>query len=109
MAVSPARAVAFDVLLRVERDRAFAPDAMHAARSGFAGLSLEDRHLCQQLVMGLCAGNRRSMRRSSRRWGPVERLPDWIQRYCSRFAWVVISFFIWTGCRRMPRSAKAWS
>ncbi len=49
--LSPARAVAFDILLRVERDRAYATELLHSDR--LRDLPEADRGLCMQLVMGV--------------------------------------------------------
>jgi 16S rRNA (cytosine967-C5)-methyltransferase len=51
MPVSPARAAAFDILLRVERDLAFASDLLHAPET--ATLSREDHALTTELVMSV--------------------------------------------------------
>ncbi|HEY3930452.1 MAG TPA: 16S rRNA (cytosine(967)-C(5))-methyltransferase RsmB [Candidatus Koribacter sp.] len=50
MPVSPSRAAAFDILLRVERDRAFASDLLHSDRLN--NLSQQDRGLATELVLG---------------------------------------------------------
>src|SRR2546429_6500633 len=50
MAVSPARAAAFDILLRVERQDAYASELLHSSR--FANLSTQDHGLTTELVMG---------------------------------------------------------
>ena len=52
MKVSPARAAAFDALLRVERDAAFATDALDA-RLEEAQAKREDAALATELVMGV--------------------------------------------------------
>jgi 16S rRNA (cytosine967-C5)-methyltransferase len=51
MSVSPARAAAFDILLRVERERAFATELLHSPR--FGQLSPVDHGLATELVMGV--------------------------------------------------------
>lgn len=51
MPVSPARAVAFDILLRVEQEAAYASELLHAAR--YAKLSPADHALATELVMGV--------------------------------------------------------
>lgn len=51
MAVSPARAAAFDILLRVERDRSYASELLHSSR--LAKLSSSDHGLATELVMGV--------------------------------------------------------
>jgi 16S rRNA (cytosine967-C5)-methyltransferase len=51
MAVSPARAAAFDVLLRVEQQDAYASELLHSSR--FAKLSPQDHGLTTELVMGV--------------------------------------------------------
>ena len=51
MPVSPARAAAFDILLRVARQDAYASELLHAARVG--RLSVADRALATELVMGV--------------------------------------------------------
>src|SRR6478672_12446666 len=51
MAVSPARAAAFNILLRVERESSYAVELLH---SGLLDeLSLVDRHLATEIVMGV--------------------------------------------------------
>src|SRR6266496_3307688 len=49
MKVSPARAAAFDILLRVERERAFTSVLLPQYESK---LSERDRSLCHKLVLG---------------------------------------------------------
>jgi 16S rRNA (cytosine967-C5)-methyltransferase len=51
MAVSFARAAAFDVLLRVERDAAYATELLHSKK--IDELSLADRGLTHEIVMGV--------------------------------------------------------
>ena len=51
MQVSPARAAAFDILLRVERTDAYAAELLHSFR--FARLSTADHSLLTELVMGV--------------------------------------------------------
>src|SRR5436190_14707779 len=51
MAVSPARAAAFDILLRVEQQDAYASELLHSPR--FAKLSPQDHGLTTELVMGV--------------------------------------------------------
>ena len=51
MAVTPARAAAFEILLKVEREDAYASDLLHAAR--FEKLSSNDHGLTTELVMGV--------------------------------------------------------
>src|SRR2546430_1204193 len=51
VAVSPARAVAFDILQEVETRESFAVDLLHSRRT--AELSPPDVALCMQLVMGV--------------------------------------------------------
>jgi 16S rRNA (cytosine967-C5)-methyltransferase len=51
MAVSPARAAAFEILLRVERDESYASELLHSAR--LAKLSSSDHGLVTELVMGV--------------------------------------------------------
>ncbi|MGC1449443.1 MAG: 16S rRNA (cytosine(967)-C(5))-methyltransferase RsmB [Candidatus Sulfotelmatobacter sp.] len=50
-AVSPARAAAFDILLRVERESSYASDLLHSA--AHARLSTPDHALATELVMGV--------------------------------------------------------
>src|SRR5947209_7483395 len=50
MKISPARAAAFDVLLRVERDRAFTSTLLPSYEGS---LSPADRALCHELVLGI--------------------------------------------------------
>jgi 16S rRNA (cytosine967-C5)-methyltransferase len=51
MAVSLARAAAFDILLRVERDAAYATELLHSRK--IDELSLADRGLTHEIVMGV--------------------------------------------------------
>ncbi|MGD0509811.1 MAG: transcription antitermination factor NusB, partial [Terriglobales bacterium] len=51
MAVSPARAAALEILLRVEREEAYASELLHSAR--LAKLSSRDHGLVTELVMGV--------------------------------------------------------
>jgi 16S rRNA (cytosine967-C5)-methyltransferase len=51
MAVSPARAVAFEILLRVEREDSYAAELLHSAL--LAKLSARDHGLATELVMGV--------------------------------------------------------
>src|SRR5277367_6221971 len=51
MPVSPARAAAFDILLRVERESAYASELLHSPTH--ANLSAADRALATELVMGV--------------------------------------------------------
>ena len=51
MAVSPARAVAFEILLRVEREESYAAELLHSER--VAKLSSRDHGLATELVMGV--------------------------------------------------------
>jgi 16S rRNA (cytosine967-C5)-methyltransferase len=51
MAVSPARAAAFDILLRVEQQDAYGSELLHSSR--FAKLSPQDHGLTTELVMGV--------------------------------------------------------
>ena len=51
MPVSPARAAAFDILLRVERDSAYASELLHSAK--YDQLSTADHALSTELVMGV--------------------------------------------------------
>lgn len=51
MAVSPARAAAFNILLRVERESAYAVELLHS--SLLAELSPIDRNLATEIVMGV--------------------------------------------------------
>jgi len=51
MPVSPARAAAFEVLLRVEREQSYAPELLHSSR--FAKLSPSDHGLATEIVMGV--------------------------------------------------------
>jgi 16S rRNA (cytosine967-C5)-methyltransferase len=50
MPISPARLAAFSILLRVERDRAYASDLLHA--SDLNSLAVADRALATEIVMG---------------------------------------------------------
>jgi len=49
--VSPARAAAFDILLRVERHGAYASELLHSSR--YQELSAADHALCTELAMGV--------------------------------------------------------
>jgi 16S rRNA (cytosine967-C5)-methyltransferase len=49
--ISPARAAAFDILLRVERQGAYASELLHSSR--YEKLSPADHALCTELVMGV--------------------------------------------------------
>jgi len=51
MAVSPARAAAFEILLRVERDESYASELLHSSR--LTKLSSSDHGLATELVMGV--------------------------------------------------------
>jgi 16S rRNA (cytosine967-C5)-methyltransferase len=51
MAVSPARAATFEILLRVERDESYASELLHSSR--LAKLSSSDHGLATELVMGV--------------------------------------------------------
>jgi len=51
MRVSPARTAAFEILLRGERDRAYASELLHS--SGLSTLSVRDHGLATELVMGV--------------------------------------------------------
>jgi 16S rRNA (cytosine967-C5)-methyltransferase len=51
MSASPARAAAFDILIRVERDSSFASELLHSAT--YEGLSTPDHALATELVMGV--------------------------------------------------------
>jgi 16S rRNA (cytosine967-C5)-methyltransferase len=51
MPVSPARSVAFEILLRVEREDSYAAELLHSTR--LAKLSPRDHGLATELVMGV--------------------------------------------------------
>jgi 16S rRNA (cytosine967-C5)-methyltransferase len=51
MAVSPARLAAFDLLLRIETQAAYASELLNSER--VAALSAADRRLCMEIVMGV--------------------------------------------------------
>ncbi len=51
MPVSPARAAAFDILLRVERESSYASELLHSAT--YKNLSAPDHNLATELVMGV--------------------------------------------------------
>jgi 16S rRNA (cytosine967-C5)-methyltransferase len=51
MPISPARTAAFDILLRVEREEAYASELLHSAQ--YATLSSADHALATELVMGV--------------------------------------------------------
>ena len=75
MAVSPARAAAFEILLKVEREQSYASELLHSAR--FAKLSSADHGLATELVMGVLRWrsllDRRVARASSQK---LERMDD---------------------------------
>jgi 16S rRNA (cytosine967-C5)-methyltransferase len=50
-AVSPARAAAFDILIRAERESSYAAELLHSKT--YEGLSLVDHSLTTELVMGV--------------------------------------------------------
>ena len=50
-AVSPARAAAFEILLRVERESSYASELLHS--QAYAGLSRQDHGLATEIVMGV--------------------------------------------------------
>jgi 16S rRNA (cytosine967-C5)-methyltransferase len=51
MSISPARTTAFDILLQVEKEDAYASELLHSSQ--YAGLSPEDHGLATQIVMGV--------------------------------------------------------
>jgi 16S rRNA (cytosine967-C5)-methyltransferase len=51
MSISPARAAAFDILLRTERQDAYASELLHSGQ--YSKLSLADHALATELVMGV--------------------------------------------------------
>jgi 16S rRNA (cytosine967-C5)-methyltransferase len=51
MSVSPARAAAFDILLRVEQQNSYASELLHSSRC--ADLAIPDQGLATELVMGV--------------------------------------------------------
>src|SRR6266550_9360182 len=51
MPISPARVAAFEILLRVERENAYASELLHSAR--YSKLSPTDHGLTMELVMGV--------------------------------------------------------
>jgi 16S rRNA (cytosine967-C5)-methyltransferase len=51
VAISPARTAAFDILMQVEREDAYASELLHGAR--YANLSSADHGLATELVMGV--------------------------------------------------------
>lgn len=51
MPISPARTTAFDILLRVEREQAYAADLLHSAQ--YEKLSSADHGLATEIVMGV--------------------------------------------------------
>jgi 16S rRNA (cytosine967-C5)-methyltransferase len=53
MSVSPARRIAFDVLLRVEAEGAFAADLLHSQLEQARGLKPEDAALATELTLGV--------------------------------------------------------
>ena len=55
MSISKARTVAFDVLLRVAKQNAYADDVLRAELA--ARVNTEDAGLATELVLGVCAGS----------------------------------------------------
>ena len=51
MSISPARTAAFDILLRVECEDAYASELLHSSR--YLDLSASDHGLATELVMGV--------------------------------------------------------
>jgi 16S rRNA (cytosine967-C5)-methyltransferase len=51
MPISPSRIAAFDILLRVDQQHAFASELLHSSR--YQGLSLADHRLATELIMGV--------------------------------------------------------
>lgn len=51
MPVSPARAVAFDILLRIQRESSYASELLHSKK--YSNLSTQDHALATELVMGV--------------------------------------------------------
>src|SRR6266852_3977637 len=51
MAISPARAAAFDVLMRIEQQDAYASELLHSSQ--YSKLSAADHGLATELVMGV--------------------------------------------------------
>jgi 16S rRNA (cytosine967-C5)-methyltransferase len=51
MSISPARTTAFDILLQVEKEDAYASELLHSSQ--YAALSPEDHGLATQIVMGV--------------------------------------------------------
>ena len=51
MPISPARVAAFEILLRVEREKAYASELLHSPR--YSKLSPADHGLCTEVVMGV--------------------------------------------------------
>jgi len=51
MSVSPARAAAYDILFRVERESSYASELLHSSR--YAAMSPADHSLATELVMGV--------------------------------------------------------
>jgi 16S rRNA (cytosine967-C5)-methyltransferase len=75
MAVSPSRAAAFEILLKVERDKSYASELLHS--SAFTNLSSADHGLATEIVMGVLRWqallDRRISQASSQK---LERLDD---------------------------------
>src|SRR5215470_680441 len=68
MSLSPARWAAFQILLRIDRDQAYAPELLHSER--YANLSAQDHGLLTELVMGVL------------RWRSL--LDHWLTGYSNR-------------------------
>src|SRR6266542_2332148 len=114
MPVSPARAAAFEILLRIETTDAYASELLHSSR--FAKLSPADHGLLTELVMGVLRwrgvldkkiGRQQIGRRQEKsRSGHSQ---NWIWRCLRHCGWGSIKFFFLTGSPGMLPSMRVWS
>ena len=105
MPISPARTIAFDVLLRVAKQDAYADDVLRAELA--RAVKTEDAGLATELALGVL------------RW---QRLLDFVidhylkkpgkwlmPRFASRCGLACISFYFWTAFRHTPLSTNQWN
>ncbi len=94
MSISPARAAAFDILLRVERTDAYATELLHSAQ--FSKLSAKDHGLATEIVMGVL------------RWRSV--LDEQVAQYSSqKLEKLDPDSDISRACRKALRSTRVWN
>ena len=106
MAVSPARRVAYDILIRVERDGSYASELLNAARMD--SLSREDRALCHELVMSTLRWQSELDARIAQ-YSSQTGFPPGSKRCAWRCGWPLSRCAIWTASPRTPRCTRAWS